>query len=49
MFKVKLEKKDSNDEFKISKKNVCIVTIVDSSEFQKEENSHAKLVEYFMK
>lgn len=47
IFKVRLEKAEPQS-VKISKKNVCLVTIVQSEDVQKEADEHTKLVEYFM-
>lgn len=47
MFKVKLDKAEPQG-VKISKKNVCLVTIVQNEDVQKEQEGHAKLMEYFM-
>ena len=47
MFKVKLEKPEPNG-VKISKKNVCLVTISKSEEVDKEELDKQKLIEYFL-
>jgi hypothetical protein len=46
MFKVKLEKAEPQG-VKISKKNVCLVTIVHNEDAEKEQNDHAKLMDYF--
>ena len=47
MFKIKLEKPEPLG-VKISKKNVCIVTIVQGDENQNEENTNKKLLEYYL-
>lgn len=47
MFKVKLEKPEPAG-VKISKKNVCLVTISKSEEIDKEEEDKRKLIEYFL-
>ena len=47
MFKIKLEKAEPQG-VKISKKNVCLVTIVQNEDAQKEQDDHAKLMDYFM-
>jgi hypothetical protein len=47
MFKVKLEKPEPAG-VKISKKNVCLVTISKSEEIDKEEEDKKKLIEYFL-
>ena len=47
MFKVKLEKPEPAG-VKISKKNVCLVTISKSEEVDKEEEDKRKLIEYFL-
>jgi len=47
MFKVKLEKPEPAG-VKISKKNVCLVTITKSEEVDKEEEDKKKLIEYFL-
>jgi hypothetical protein len=47
MFKIKLEKAEPLG-VKISKKNVCLVTIVQNEDAQKEQDDHAKLMTYFM-
>lgn len=47
MFKVKLEKPEPSG-VKISKKNVCLVTISKSEEIDKEEEDKRKLIEYFL-
>jgi hypothetical protein len=46
-FKVKLEKPEPTS-VKISKKNVCFVTIVQNEDVQKEAEEHAKMIEYFL-
>jgi len=46
MFKIVLEKADPT-EVKISKKNVCVVTIVQSESMQKEIKAKAKMMGYF--
>ena len=43
MFKVKIEKQDPPT-LKISKKNVCIVTIVDDKALEELQNTHNKMV-----
>ena len=47
MFKVKLEKPEPAG-VKISKKNVCLVTISSNEEFDKEEDDKRKLIEYYL-
>lgn len=47
MFKIKLEKPEP-DTVKISKKNVCIVTISPNEEGSNEQDEHQKMVEYFV-
>jgi hypothetical protein len=47
MFKVKLEKPEPAG-VKISKKNVCLVTISQNEEIDKEEEDKKKLIEYFL-
>jgi len=47
MFKVKLEKPEPAG-VKISKKNVCLVTISKNEEIDKEEEDKKKLIEYFL-
>lgn len=47
MFKVKLEKPEP-DGVKISKKNVCLVTISNNEEFDQEEEDKRKLIEYYL-
>lgn len=47
MFKIKLEKPEPAG-VKISKKNVCLVTISKSEEVDKEEEDKKKLIEYFL-
>lgn len=47
MFKVKLEKPEPAG-VKISKKNVCLVTISKSEEIDKEEEDKRRLIEYFL-
>lgn len=47
MFKIVLEKADPA-EVKISKKNVCVVTIVQSESLQKEQEQKSKLMGYFL-
>lgn len=47
MFKIKLEKAEPQG-VKISKKNVCLVTIVQNEDAQREQDDHAKLMDYFM-
>jgi hypothetical protein len=47
MFKIVLEKADPT-EVKISKKNVCVVTIVQSESLQKEQEQKSKLMGYFL-
>ncbi len=46
VFKIKLEKAEPQG-VKISKKNVCLVTIVQNEDAQKEQNDHAKLMDYY--
>lgn len=47
IFKVKLEKPEPSG-VKISKKNVCLVTISRNEEFDKEEDDKRKLIEYYL-
>jgi hypothetical protein len=47
MFKVKLEKPEPAG-VKISKRNVCLVSICQGNHHENEDNDHAKLIEYFM-
>ena len=47
IFKVKLEKAEPS-QVKISKKNICFVTIVQNEEVQKEQDDHAKMIAYFL-
>lgn len=47
MFKVKIDKAEP-EEVKISKKNVCIVTVLQGQEEDKEAEEHEKLLNYFM-
>jgi len=47
MFKVKLEKPEPEG-VKISKKNVCLVTISNNEEFDQEEEDKRKLIEYYL-
>jgi hypothetical protein len=47
MFKIVLERADPT-EVKISKKNVCVVTIVQSEVVQKEQDQASKLMGYFL-
>jgi hypothetical protein len=47
MFKVKLEN-PFPEEVKISKKNVCLVTIVRSEDEEKFQSEKQKLLEYYM-
>lgn len=47
MFKVILEKPEPAG-VKISKRNVCLVTICKGDHVDKEDDDHAKLIEYFM-
>jgi len=47
MFKVKLEKPEPAG-VKISKKNVCLVTISKSEDINREEEDKRKLIEYFL-
>jgi solute carrier family 8 (sodium/calcium exchanger) len=47
MFKVKLEKPEPAG-VKISKKNVCLVTISKNEEFDQEEEDKRKLIEFYM-
>lgn len=47
IFKVVLEKPEPAG-VKISKKNMCIVTICKGDAHEKEDDDHAKLIEYFM-
>jgi len=48
MFKVKIEKPDP-EVVKISKKNVCIVTITSSEQEAAEADEHSKMIEYFVR
>jgi hypothetical protein len=47
MFKVKLEKPEPAG-VKISKKNVCLVTISKNEEFDKEEEDKRKLIDFYL-
>ena len=47
MFKIKIDK-PKPDGVKISKKNVCFVTIVRSDEFEKEEEERQKLIAFYL-
>ena len=47
IFKVKLEKPEPAG-VKISKRNVCLVTICRGDKHEKEDDDHAKLIEYFL-
>lgn len=47
IFKIKLEKPDPV-EVKISKKNVCMVTIVSHEDVDKDEEDRQKLIEFYM-
>mmetsp|Transcript_36490 Transcript_36490/g.56019 ORF Transcript_36490/g.56019 Transcript_36490/m.56019 type:complete len:288 (+) Transcript_36490:2016-2879(+) len=47
MFKVRLEKPEPHG-VKISKKNVCLVTITKNDDLAKEEDDKEKLIEYFL-
>lgn len=47
IFKIKLEKPEPT-EVKISKKNVCLVSICKSDEFNNEERDNNKLLEYYL-
>lgn len=47
IFKIKLEKPDPT-EVKISKKNVCLVTILKNKENENEVDDHKKLLEYYL-
>jgi hypothetical protein len=47
IFKVKLEKPEPSG-VKISKRNVCLVTICRGDKHEKEDDDHAKLIEYFL-
>jgi len=47
MFKIKISDPQPN-EVKISKKNVCIVTISKNDEEANEMEEHAKLIEYYL-
>ena len=47
MFKVKLEKPEPAG-VKISKKNVCLVTISKNEEFDAEEDAKRRLIEYYL-
>jgi hypothetical protein len=47
IFKVKLDKPEPKG-VKISKKNICLVTIVRNEEFNKNEESQRKLIEFYL-
>jgi hypothetical protein len=47
MFKIVLEKAEPA-EVKISKKNVCVVTIIQNEMVQKEQDQASKLMGYFL-
>jgi len=47
MFKVKLEKPDPQ-EVKISKKNVCLVSIVKDDDENIDQDENQKLLEYYL-
>lgn len=47
IFKIKLEKPEPAG-VKISKKNVCMVTIARNDEYEKEEDDKKKLIEYYL-
>lgn len=47
IFKVRLDKPEPEG-VKISKKNICLVTICSGDHHEKEDDDHAKLIEYFM-
>ena len=47
IFKVKLEKPEPQ-EVKISKKNVCLVTIVKGDDAEKQEDERQKLLEFYL-
>ena len=47
MFKIKLEKPEPNG-VKISKKNVCLVTLTKNEEFDQEEEDKRKLIEFYL-
>ena len=47
IFKVKLEKPEPAG-VKISKRNICLVTICRGDKHEKEDDDHAKLIEYFL-
>jgi len=47
MFKVKLDKPEPAG-VKISKKNVCLVTISKNEEFDKEEEDKKRLIEFYL-
>lgn len=47
MFKVKIEKPEPEG-VKISKKNVCLVTISANEEFDQEEDEKRKILEYYL-
>ena len=48
MFKVILYDSKSLEGIKISKKNACIVTLVQSEEENKQKEAERKLIEYYM-
>lgn len=47
IFKVRLDKPEPEG-VKISKRNICLVTICSGDHHEKEDDDHAKLIEYFM-
>jgi hypothetical protein len=47
IFKIKLDR-PSSDGVKISRKNICFVTIVRSEEFEKEEEDRQKLLAFYL-
>lgn len=47
MFKIKLSKPEPKG-VKISKKNVCLITISKSEQIDKEEEDKRKLIEYYL-
>ena len=47
IFKIKLDKPEPAG-VKISKKNICLVTICKGDHHEKEDDDHAKLIEYFL-
>lgn len=48
MFKIRLETPEPNG-VKISRKNVCIVTINKSEKFDKDEEAARKLLEFYLR